>query len=181
LPAYSVDEEAESFRAWKEGQPPPAWQLDRGWCRLVADATAAGKFMQRVRLVRYPLSDYVRFEMDWGYPQNIEAGEDIRILGLSRDDELPFIPEPERGYDFWLFDGVTVVRMDYDGAGRFIGPVDASEHLSRFMDCRDYAMRRARPFNVHVHRLAHQLKPVLEDPTVQQEVTALLRRDLPRG
>jgi hypothetical protein len=177
LPAYAIDAEAESFTAWKAGQSPPPWQLDRDWCHLVTGATKAGKSMTRVRAVRFPLSDYVRFEMDWGYPQNIEAGEDIRILALRGDDALPFIPDPDLGYDFWLFDDVTVVRMEYDGAGRFIRPVDASDHLSRFIDCRDHAVRRAQPFSVHVHRLAQQLKPVVDDPAVQQEVTALFRRD----
>ena len=147
LPAYAVDEETESFRAWKEGQPAPPWQLDRDWCRLVAEATAAGKRMHRVRVVRRPLSEYVRFELDWGYPQNVEAGEDIRILELGRDDQLPAIPEPERGYDYWCFDAVTVVRLEYDGTGRFVGVVGASEHASRFVVCQEYANRRAVPFS----------------------------------
>ena len=147
LPAYAIDEEAESLRAWRAGGPRPAWQEDREWCRLVADATAAGKFMQRVRVVRRPLSDYIRLEFDWGYPDNIAAGEDIRILELVGDDRLPFVPEPDRGYDFWCFDRVTVVRLEYDGAGQFIRPVDASDHVSRFTACQDYAMRRALPFS----------------------------------
>jgi hypothetical protein len=147
LPAYAVDEETESFRAWKERQPAPPWQLDRDWCRLVAEATAAGKRMHRVRVVRRPLSEYVRFELDWGYPQNIEAGEDIRILELGSADELPSVPDPDRGYDFWCFDETTVVRLEYDGAGRFIRPVDVSDYASRFIACQDYAMGRAVMFH----------------------------------
>jgi hypothetical protein len=103
--------------------------------------------MHRVRVVRRPLSEYVRFELDWGYPQNVEAGEDIRILELGRDDQLPAIPEPERGYDYWCFDAVTVVRLEYDGTGRFVGVVSASEHASRFVVCQEYAIRRAVPFS----------------------------------
>jgi hypothetical protein len=147
LTAYAIEEEAESLRAWRAGEPRPAWYEDREWCRLVADATAAGKFMQRVRVVRRPLSDYIRLELDWGYPQNVEAGEDIRILELAGDDQLPSVPDPDRGYDFWCFDAVTVVRLEYDGAGRFVGVVGASEHASRFVACQDYAMRRAVPFS----------------------------------
>jgi hypothetical protein len=146
LAAYAIEEEAESLRAWRAGEPRPAWQEDREWCRLVADATAAGKFMQRVRVVRRPLSEYIRLEFDWGYPDNIAAGEDIRVLELSGDDQLPFVPDPDRGYDFWCFDGVTVVRLEYDEAGRFILPVDVSDHAPRFIACQDYAMRRAVPF-----------------------------------
>jgi hypothetical protein len=147
LPAYDVEEEAESLRAWRAGEPRPAWHEDREWCRLVAHARAAGKFMQRVRVVRRPLSDYIRLEFDWGYPDNIAAGEDIRILELTGEDQLPFVPDAERGYDFWCFDGLTVVRLEYDGAGRFVQPVDVSHHAQQFIACQDYARRRAVPFS----------------------------------
>jgi hypothetical protein len=147
LPAYAVAEETESFTAWKEGQPPPAWNTERLWLKVVAEATAAGKFMQRVRVVRQPLTDYQRFSFDWGYPGNVEAGEDIRILELGRDETLPWIPDPEAGHDFWCFDAVTVVRMEYDGAGRFIRPVDASANEVPFIACRDWAVSRAVPFS----------------------------------
>jgi len=153
LPAYAIEEEAESFRAWQAGDQPPPWQLDRDWCHLVAGATTAGKSMQRVRVVRRPLTAYVRFEMDWGYPQNIEAGEDIRILELRPGDELPYVPEPDRGYDFWCFDAVTVVRMDYDHEGRFIRPVDVSDNEVPFIACRDWAMHRAVPFSDYRARI----------------------------
>lgn len=146
LPTYSIEGEAESLALWRAGQPEPAWRNDRPWLTTVRQAVAAGKFMHRVRTVRHPLSEYIRFELDWGYPANVDAGEDIRILELSRDDELPWIPDPEAGYDFWLFDDVTVVRMDYDHEGRFLGPVDASEHLARFLECQQWAMDRAMPF-----------------------------------
>jgi hypothetical protein len=147
LPAYSVDAEAEAFKAWREGQPAPAWMAEREWLTMVRDAVAAGKTMQRVRTVRRPLSDYVMFAFDWGYPGNVEAGEDIRILELGPGDELPWIPDPEEGYDFWIFDAVTVVRMEYDAEGRFIGPVDASANEVPFIACRDWAMFRAVPFS----------------------------------
>jgi uncharacterized protein DUF6879 len=147
LPAYLIDGEAESLQLWREGQPEPAWRKDRPWLATVRAATAAGKFMERVRVVRRPLSEYVRFELDWGYPANVEAGEDIRILELGRDDQLPWIPDPARGYDFWCFDAVTVVRLEYDGAGRFIRPVDVSDNEVPFIACRDYAIHRAVPFS----------------------------------
>lgn len=149
LPEYHVaeDDEALAFRAFQEGHPLPVLGDDRGWPKVVAEATAAGKFIERVRVVRRPLSAYVRFELAWGYPQNVEAGEAIRILELSRDDELPWIPDPDAGYDFWLFDAVTVVRMEYDAAGRIVRRVDASANEVPFIACRDYAMHRAVPFS----------------------------------
>jgi hypothetical protein len=147
LPAYLIEGEAESLALWRAGEPEPAWRKDREWLALVRHNIGAGKSMQRVRVVRRPLSDYVRFELDWGYPANVKAGEDIRILELGPADELPYVPEPDRGYDFWCFDGLTVVRLEYDGAGRFIQPVDVSDHASWFIACQKYVIRRAMPFS----------------------------------
>lgn len=147
LPAYQIEGEAQSLALWRAGEPEPEWRKDREWLALVRHNIAAGKFMQRVRVVRRPLSDYVRFELDWGYPANVKAGEDIRVWELGPGDELPYVPEPDRGYDFWCFDGVTVVRLEYDDEGRFIQPVDVSEYASRFIACQNYVMRRAMPFS----------------------------------
>jgi hypothetical protein len=142
LAAYNVPEEAESLRLWREGKPPPAWQKEREWLRMVANATAAGKSMQRVRVVRRPLSDYVRLEFDWGYPDNIAIGEDIRILELTDGDNVPGMLD----HDYWLFDDVIVVRMEYTSDGSFIRPVEVSD-VAPYCRCRDVAMARAVPFS----------------------------------
>ena len=152
LAHYSIPEEAESLRLWHAGQPPPPWQTDREWLKLVRAAAAAGKSIQRVRIVRRPLSDYIRLEFDWGYPDNERAGEAIHILELGPGDELPGLPEPDSGrgmHDFWLFDDVTVVRMEYDHRGRFLRPVAASEHATAYCRCRDLVLARAVPFSTY--------------------------------
>jgi hypothetical protein len=141
LPSYDVTEDAEreAFRLWSAGDDVPA--QDREWPRLVASAVAAGKTMQRVRLVQRPLSDYIRFEMEWGYPANVAAGEDIRILELAPGEGFPYVAD-----DFWLFDNETAVWLDYDEAGRFIGPVLADD-VTGYRRMRDYALAHAMPFS----------------------------------
>ena len=47
---------------------------------MIKAAVEAGKVFQRVHVVTEPLTDYLRYELGWSYPPNIEAGEDIRIL-----------------------------------------------------------------------------------------------------
>ncbi len=34
-------------------------------------------------MLRTPLSDYLRYECEWGYTYNVTAGEDVRILDLA--------------------------------------------------------------------------------------------------
>ena len=73
-----------------------------------------------------PVSDYVRFELLHGYPANVEAGEDVRILGRSSARwRLP-------GLDFWLFDDdlAAVLVYDSDGASSGSSMLDDARHPS---------------------------------------------------
>nr|WP_245714689.1 DUF6879 family protein [Micromonospora inyonensis] len=79
-------------------------------------AVSAGKRMHRVHVVVEPLSDYVRFECGWAYEHTVEAGEDVRLIGVAGDDWPAGLPH----YDYWLFDSSQLVAMYYDQAGRFV-------------------------------------------------------------
>lgn len=85
------------------------------WCDLVRRRTADGVVMRRVHLVRRPLSDYVRFRLQWSNPRNIDAGEDCRIAEGG----------PWEAPDFWLFDDSAAWLMRYDADGSLIA-VDAA-------------------------------------------------------
>jgi hypothetical protein len=140
LPTYDVteDDEAEAFRLWLAGRQPP--KKPRDWPRLVASATASGKRMQRVRVIR-AMTAYLRFQLSWGYPDNVAAGEDIRILQLRTGESLAGMPEE----DYWLFDDAVMVRLEYDGSGRFLRPVAVRDpaEVRRRCDWRDAVMGRA--------------------------------------
>jgi hypothetical protein len=47
-----------------------------------------------------PLSEYLRYECEWGYLPNAAAGEDIRILDLAEKPR----PDGLISEDFWLMD-----------------------------------------------------------------------------
>ncbi|HEV2240397.1 MAG TPA: hypothetical protein VGR98_05080, partial [Streptosporangiaceae bacterium] len=52
--------------------------------------------------------DYMRYELMWSYPPNVEAGEDIRIASLDdMPDDMPV-------RDFALFDSRHLLWYDYD-------------------------------------------------------------------
>jgi hypothetical protein len=144
LPAYAVTEDAEreAFRRWLAGEHAP--KKDRDWPKLVASAVAAGKSMQRVRVIR-AMTDYIRFELSWGYPDNVAAGEDVRILQLQPGESLADMPQE----DYWLFDDAVMVRLQYDGSGQFLRCVAVRDHAQVRSCCgwRDTAMTRAVPFD----------------------------------
>jgi hypothetical protein len=67
--------EADELRRFQPGEQPPA-DYRYGWLDTMAEARKAGK---TVRVVRRPLTDYIRYEFAWGFVYNGEAGEDIRV------------------------------------------------------------------------------------------------------
>lgn len=115
---YNVPDEADRLAAFLEGRELPARTPSTdAWLGLVANATAAGRRMVRVRVVGKPVTDYTRFELAV-YPENIAAGEHVRLV---EREKLPEGAENSWDEDFWLFDGQTVAVLRYDSEGRFLG------------------------------------------------------------
>lgn len=73
-----------------------------------------------------PLSDYLRYECEWGYAFNAQAGEEIGILDLTTTPRPAALVDE----DFWLLDGEFALRMVYDDAGRFVGALVADDPRS---------------------------------------------------
>jgi hypothetical protein len=147
---YTVDEEAETLELFLSGQPLRP-DPDRAWTQVVASAIAAGKTMARVHLVTGPLTPYLRYEFEWGYPYNSHAGEQIYILEHPAPSEL-FGNLPRD--DFWLFDDNVVVVVNYDDEGRFLGAdkVTDPDNLERYRATRDVALREAVSFSEYLAR-----------------------------
>jgi hypothetical protein len=120
---YAVPGDDEDFDAFLAGRPvPPRTVENSWWLRTVADATCAGKRFRRVRLLSHPVTDYTRFELA-SYPENITAGEAVRILELPRrhssrgSPSLRGDPSPRRE----PFRAVRGVRPTLIGARRIVG------------------------------------------------------------
>lgn len=151
LQVYAVDYEAEPIRHFLAGAEMPADPSKDDWCALIRGAEAAGKSMARVHVVAEPLSDYLRYEIGWSYPPNVDAGEDIRILP-TRPGEWPAnLPE---GYDFWLFDSSDLWVMAYGDEGEFLYAehVDDPAEIVRHNHIRDAAMHAAMEFHTYMRR-----------------------------
>jgi len=119
LSEYRVEESAHKVELFLKGTPLPPDHND-AWCQLVSAAQMAGKRMSRVHVIPRRLTPYLRYEIEWGYVFNAEAGEEILLLAHDRPSEIfDTWPLP----DFWLFDDGTerrtCVRMHYDSTGQF--------------------------------------------------------------
>lgn len=117
LQRYDVSYEKAEFDRFLSGETRGKFPGISKWIEgTVAKAVSAGKRMHRVHVVEEPLSDYVRFECAWSYEHTSRAGEEIRILSVTKGewpDELP-------RHDYWLFDSSLLVAMYYEDDGRFI-------------------------------------------------------------
>jgi hypothetical protein len=112
-PTYTMPGEQVGLALFRAGKGKPA-DHNAAWHKTVRNNAEAGKTMGRVRVVRRPLTEYQRYQLAWGIPGNIEAGEDIRILDLTdRDLGLPT-------QDFWFFDDATVVHLNFRPDGTLI-------------------------------------------------------------
>jgi hypothetical protein len=152
LPAYGVGYEDESFRAFAAGESLASDPAREEWTALIRDAAVKGKIFQRVHLVNEPLSEYLRYEMEWWYGPNAEAGDDIRILPAWR------VPPSERTTldtlrDYWLFDSRDLWVMNYDDDGRFLfaEQINDPDMIVRHTYWRDAALHYAIPYATYRH------------------------------
>lgn len=146
LDAYEVASDGSDFARWLAGEPVPTPERKQPWLARLRSERDRGLYRSRVHVVDSPLSDYLRYECEWSYLPNGEAGEDIRILDLSEvhlqahEHDL-FV---ETG-DFWLINGQTV-RMDYDNRGQFIGANVVHDSQDLYHRAAEVAWDHAEPF-----------------------------------
>ena len=133
-PVYTMPDEQASIARFLTGEPKPS-DHNEDWHETVRSYVAAGKKISRVRVVRQPLTDYQRYQLAWGIPGNIEAGEDIRILDATGND----LGLPKQ--DFWMFDDSIVVHLNFNTDGTFCDRdrVQSSD-LSVYLKWRDTAV-----------------------------------------
>ena len=99
-----------------------------------------------------PLTDYLRYEMAV-YAKNAEAGEEIRLIGVSRSSWPVGVPQAT---DFWLFDDKEVWDMHYDDSGqfRFATRSTSQTHLEWCRQWRDEALRQSIDLSGYARRTA---------------------------
>lgn len=145
LPAYEVASDGTDFGRYLAGEPGPTPERKQPWLDRLADEYARGLRRSRVRLLHNPLTDYERYECEWGYVPNVGAGEQVSVLRLG-EHELPN-PDALAANDWWLLDDRHLLVMHYGPAGEFHGAEHVTDELS-----------------VAVHRAARQLLSETAEP-----------------
>ncbi|MFE7108375.1 DUF6879 family protein [Streptomyces sp. NPDC057600] len=137
---YATDRAGARFQAFLRGVEPLP-EPEHPWNVNVREKTARGAQFSRIRIVDEPPTDGQRFLMA-AAAGNVAAGEDIRVLSRA-DAERLALP----GYDFWLFDSCTLVRMHIDDTDTTLGVelLDDPVHVLAACRARDAAWPLAAP------------------------------------
>jgi hypothetical protein len=140
-PTYSMPREQANIGRWRAGQPKPE-EHNAVWHETVREIVESGRSIGRVRVVRRPLTEYQRYQLDWAVPGNIEAGEDVKILDLT-DLELDLPTN-----DFWIFDDSLVVDLNFNADGTlFNRDQRENPNLRQYRKWQETAMAHAVPFS----------------------------------
>jgi len=141
LDDYSKSGSVDAYQAFLAGESQPD-DYNTDWVEELRSHTNTGKRVYRVHVLSRPLTDYLRFELGWGYRKNMTGGEEFFILDVTgKNNPLENVP------DFWFFDSASVAVMNYDGNGKYLGSeVLPAERAAEFTQYRDTALAHAEPF-----------------------------------
>ena len=111
LQKYNVDEEKQAYQYFQQYNklPDGFW---KDWHNIIQQAKIRGAIIQRVHLIKVPITSYISFELEF-YKKSLDKWEKIFYIPL---DECSIKVES----DFWIFDDSIVLKMNYDEYGRFI-------------------------------------------------------------
>lgn len=133
LQVYRGQRDLDLLDRFLEGKPRPPDPAKAEWTAMITSNVQAGKAVQRVHVVLEPLTDYLRFELTWGYEPNVAAGEDIRIIPVGQDNSWP-VDVPH--HDYWLFDSAGLYDMHYDSDGVWLGAEHVTDPVKILDACR---------------------------------------------
>lgn len=90
LQSYGTYEgEDETLAAFLAGHPEPPDPEHDAWAEQIAANVRAGKTVQRVHVVIEPVSEYIAYELTWGYAPNVRSGEDVRVIPVPTGRPWP--------------------------------------------------------------------------------------------
>jgi hypothetical protein len=108
------------------------------WWAFLQKKSASGVVLQRVRMIRFPLNDYTKKELQVHAMSNMH-GDDIRVIeDLEVRDCLQ---------DFWLVDDAVVISMKYGNGGEYLGFEVSTVDIDTYRSFRDAVWTASGPLS----------------------------------
>jgi len=156
LSFYNAVSDADDLSRYLRGEPTPSAEAKRPWLDRIRADVASGRAWRRIHAVTQPLSDYIRYECEWGYVPNSAAGEQVCIAELT--------PALAHVGDFFVLDESHVVRSRYDETGRFVDAevIGDSASAAPFLAISELLWNQATDFSTwwEAHPRYHRDTPV---------------------
>jgi hypothetical protein len=149
LDIYAVESERSEYAAYLLGDATKK-TCNTKWADYVRGHCKEGKHLERIHIIPRVLTDYLKYEIDWGYRYSSAAGE--KIFFAYRDQlpsNLASTPLP----DFWLFDEKTCLIQRYDSHGAWLGGdiLESPSGVTTLRNIRDEIRKVSFPLNEHPH------------------------------
>jgi len=90
LPIYNVPEDQKIFEEWKRTKKFPVGSYEE-WLQKLEKTKERGVVMQRVRVAPLPLSDYLKYEVDFWKKFSTKTGEQISFIETGKFEKIKFI------------------------------------------------------------------------------------------
>jgi hypothetical protein len=145
LDRYTVASDGEDYQRYLRGEAEPDAARKQPWLDHLRSLVESGRRWRNVHVLTTPLTPYLQYAAEWGYRYNVAAGQDVRIVELVADDLLGNLAAVG---DFWVIDHELVVRMEYDGGGRFVGAevIPGPRDAALYRSVADLLWRQSEPF-----------------------------------
>jgi hypothetical protein len=148
---YNVPADLEEFERWKREEPTAKDDPDNDYWRELRELRRRDVKAVRVRVVDFPISDYLLYEVDF-YEGSMEHGE--CILFVERAPTIDCMQETVVTQDYWLFDRRTVLLWKYDEGGARVGQEELETGVTDYVRLRDGLVERSLPMEEFMARYA---------------------------
>ncbi len=121
-------QEWDSFHMYLSGKYVPIFDDLSEWNNQLLEYKSQGKTVERIRLIKSPVSSYLRFEIDLGYLPSSLCGQKVKFIS---EMDFKLLNKDNLKNDFWIFDDEIVFEMLYDEKGAFYGSKQVEGRLEK--------------------------------------------------
>ena len=147
LPKYNVPEDLILFQKWKKNKL-DVNSVFSAWFKNLRKTKQKGIKIHRVRVIKLPFSDYLKYEIDvWKH--SIQNGEEIYLL---KDKDYKNISEYFNFEieDFWVFDDEKIVIFHYRKGNLANEELVSKDEIKNYKDLKNRLLKHAVPMNYFI-------------------------------
>ncbi len=140
---YRVESDGEDYARYLAGEAEATAPGKQGWLDKLRTDAEVGRMRRNLHVVETPLTDYLRYQFEWCYTANTDAGQEIRVLDVTNSA----IARLGNLGDFTVVEHEHVARSRYDADGRYVGAVQVSADAAEaYVALAELAWQIATPF-----------------------------------